>query len=159
MKRIYLFTSPGCIYCRALAPTWASFTALVKEKYADEVEILVWTKGEPTPTWAKGLSDKELLDKFHVEGYPHIVAEMSSETSHLSRPYTQERSVKALEAWLLSNFGLGSEDSKNDGHHEQRDGGDQDYRKPRMAGPSASSHSLALSLFSTKPHPFNRGGA
>lgn len=156
-KKIYLFTSPQCGYCKALAKEWARFTELVKDKYAQDVEILVWTKGERTP-WANGLSDEELLEKYHVEGYPHIVAEISSETSKptLSRPYSQERTAKALEAWLVSDFGLAS--TQDDGNHEHRDGGDEVHGKPGVAIPVPSSHSLAFRFLATRPS-YGRGGS
>jgi protein-disulfide isomerase len=146
-KKIYLFTWPQCVHCQALAKEWARFTDLVNKKYANKIELLVWTKDEPTPTWAKGLDDEELLKKYHVHGYPHIIAEDPAHSPHLSRPYTQKRSAEALEAWLLSNFGFPS----HDGRREQHDGGDQDKRGRRVASPHASSKPLAISLFSPEP--------
>ncbi|DBA75036.1 hypothetical protein WJX77_005805 [Trebouxia sp. C0004] len=80
------FFAPWCSHCRDLQATW--------DALADEL------KGKVNVAKVDGTSERGLLGRFHVEGFPTIFHVQGAET----RPYTGKRTMQKLMDFALTDW-------------------------------------------------------
>jgi protein disulfide-isomerase-like protein len=84
---LVLFYADWCGHCKKLKPTWKECSEKAKEKGLTMIQINV---GEGTD------KDKELTEKYNIDGYPTIILFKNGKAIPYDGPRTEEAFMNAL---------------------------------------------------------------